>query len=97
MRVYLKRCETEKIEFSKVRYAIPSTALTNGNQFTLNKYGCETVDWIGYADALVLFFNDAETLQRGLKLLNETFERYKLEINISKTKTMILNFNKESG
>ena len=45
----------------------------------------------------MLFFNDAENLQRGLKLLNETFERYKLKINISKTKTMILNFIKESG
>ena len=67
MRVYLKRCETEKIEFTKVRYAIP---------------WCETVDWIGYADDLVLVFNDADNLQRGLNLLNETFERYKLNINI---------------
>ena len=75
MRVYLKRCETEKIEFCKVRYAIPSTALTNGSQFTLGKYGCETADWIGYADDLVLFFNDAENHQCGLNLLNETFER----------------------
>ena len=45
----------------------------------------------------VLFFNDAENLQRGLNLLDETFEQYKLKINVSKTKTMILNFIKESG
>ena len=38
-------------------------------------------------------FNSLYDLQNGLKLLNETFKRYNLTINETKTKTMILNYN----
>ena len=50
-----------------------------------------TVDWCGYADDLLLVFHDSESLQKGIKLLNETFKAWRLKINVSKTKTMILN------
>ena len=49
------------------------------------------MDWIGYADDLLLIFDDKDSLQRGLKILDSTFQRVHLKINVSKTKTMILN------
>ena len=52
----------------------------------------KTVDWSDYADDLELFFEDEDNLQKGLDLLDETFRRYHLSINITKTKTMIINY-----
>ena len=52
------------------------------------------MDWQGYADDLVLLFDDTKNLQLGLEILNTTFNDYHLEINITKTKTMIMNFMK---
>ena len=51
----------------------------------------QTIDWICYADDLVLAFNDPSNLWKALELLSTMFERYKLKLNISKAKTMILN------
>ena len=51
------------------------------------------MDWIGYADDLVLVFEDTDNLQKGLGTLNETFKRYHLTINVTKTKTMIFNYH----
>ena len=49
-----------------------------------------TIDW--NADDLELYFEDVMNLKKGLILLNDTFTRYHLQINISKTKTMIANY-----
>ena len=38
----------------------------------------------------IMFEND-EGLRKGLYLLNKVFERFGLKINMSKTKTMIIN------
>ena len=56
-----------------------------------HQVGTHDTDWVGYADDLNLLFEDNENLQRGLQALHETFFRYNLTINVSKTKTMILN------
>ena len=50
------------------------------------------MDWVGYADDLGLVFEDVENLQKGLEALDESFKRYHLMINVTKTKTMILNY-----
>ena len=50
-----------------------------------------TVDWCGYADDLLHVFDDVESLRKGIKLLDEVFNTWRLKINTSKTKTMILN------
>ena len=50
--------------------------------------------WVGYADDIVLVFETNAQLQAGLVTLNHTFKRFGLQINISKTKSMIFNFNK---
>ena len=49
------------------------------------------LDWCWYADDLVLSFDDKKSLQKGIAILDEVFTRYRLSINTSKTKSMILN------
>ena len=87
MRIYLEKCKTKGIKFLRLNFRIPRSATHSGR----TKVGKETSDWVGYADDLALTFEDTSNLQLGLSLLFETFKKYHLEINISKTKTMILN------
>ncbi|MEO2222612.1 MAG: reverse transcriptase family protein, partial [Candidatus Poseidoniia archaeon] len=93
MRVFVKTCKQSGIKFFTSSYSIPRTALTSKNRFQLGKYGDETIDWIGYADDLVLLFPDKQNLIKGLDILNTTLQRYQLQINFGKTKTMIMNFS----
>ena len=97
LRVFISKCSEKGIKFPKLKYLIPakaSTAQKDAN-LVLGQYGQISVDWIGYADDLVLIFDDIESLQRGLTLLDETFTRYQLSINVSKTKTMIFGHEGE--
>ena len=87
MRIYIDACNTKGIKFLKLKYNIPSSASSTGN----NAVGNFTIDWCGYADDLLLVFEDEDSLRKGVKLLDEIFTRYRLDINTSKTKTMILN------
>ena len=45
-------------------------------------------DWVGYADNLVLAFDDIENLRKGLELLNTTLEDFGMQLNIGKTKAI---------
>ena len=58
--------------------------------------GYHTIDWIGYADDLLIAFEDRKSLQNALDILNQTFSRFSLTINVSKTKSMIINHQVES-
>ena len=93
MRVYLKECDDNGIKFMKLSYCIPRAASKKSVKSPLGTYSEHTIDWLGYADDLALFFMDEKSLRRGLQLLNEVFIRYHLSINVTKTKTMVLNFN----
>ena len=42
-----------------------------------------------YADDIVLFANNPEELQEGLDLLSNHCKRWKLKINLAKTKIMV--------
>ena len=87
MRIYIEKCKQNGIKFLKLKYKIPEAASKSGRI----AIGEMTVDWCGYADDLLLVFDDSESLQKGINLLNETFNAWRLKINVSKTKTMILN------
>ena len=87
MRVFLDKCKKLKINFLKLKYRIPESASSTGR----TACGTVTIDWNGYADDLVLAFEDELSLANGILLLNETFKHYRLSINATKTKTMILN------
>lgn len=87
MRIYLDKCKDERIRFLQLKYKIPESASTTN----LTAAGDMTIDWSGYADDLMLFFEDEDSLRCGIDILAATFKRYRLSINHSKTKTMILN------
>ena len=87
MRLFLTRCDELGIKFLTLKYCIPESA-THMNR---SRVGYQKVDWVGYADDLVLSFETEVDLQRALGLLDDIFTRFSLAINISKTKTMVLN------
>ena len=93
MRIFIQECDKKNIRFIKTRYTIPRTASTSDDN-TLGSYGTNLLSWVGYADDIVLVFETNAQLQAGLVTLNHTFKRFGLQINISKTKSMIFNFNK---
>ena len=92
MRVYMDSCKKEGIKFITLKYRIRSTASLREERDSKTYRGEYEIDWSGYADYLELYFEDVINLQRGLILLNETFIRFHLQINASKTKTMIANY-----
>ena len=85
MRIYLDACKIKEVKFLQLKYEIPSSA---GQQ---PQWGEFTLDWCDYADDLQLAFEDEESLQTGIVILDEIFRKYRLNINTSKPKTMILN------
>lgn len=87
MRIFLTECKAKGIKFLRLKYNIPELASRTGK----SAIGNFIVDWCGYADDLLLVFDNEDSLRRGVKLLDDVFRRYRLNINISKTKTMILN------
>ena len=90
LRIFVLECKKKNIKFIKLKYLIPATAThKKAEMLTLGSYGQFDMDWIGYADDLVIVFEDISSLQRGLILLDEIFTRFQLSINTSKTKTMI--------
>ena len=86
MRIFLEKCKEEGIKFLKLKYHRKEASQNN-----VMSIGTVTMDWLGYADDLVLILETREDLQKALTLLDITLKRFKMEINVSKTKTMILN------
>ena len=93
MRIYMNLCKEKGINFLNLKYKIPQLASSTGK----TAMGKLTLDWCGYADDLLLVFDDIESLRQGIEILDETFRRYRLSINSSKTKTMILNQQYDNG
>ena len=71
---------------------MPSAATTREERYQRTDVGEHDVNWSGYADDLALIFSNKDNLQNGLNTLDETFGRFHLTINETKTKTMILNY-----
>ena len=87
MRIFHDKCKSYQVKFLDLKYRIPPTATPRKRMII----GTHTTDWIGYADDIVLIFEDTKNMQRAINLLTTTFSSYHLELNISKTKSMILN------
>ena len=87
MRIFMEECKQNGVKFLKLSYKIPQEASSTGR----TSQGSFDMDWCGYADDLVLVFDDEGSLRKGLRLLDQTFRRYRLKITTSKIKTMIFN------
>ena len=87
MRAFMDQCSKNKIHFLNFKYKIPSPACKQD----LEIVGTHQLDWIGYADDIVLTFENKTLLQKAIDELDATFTRFGFNINVSKTKTMIIN------
>ena len=59
-------CKEKGINFLNLKYKIPQLASSTGKTAML------TLDWCGYADDLLLVFDDIESLRQGIEILDET-------------------------
>ena len=62
MRAYLERYKHAGIKFLRLNYKIPATATTSNRIIA----GKQTINWLGYADDLVLVFENVNNLKLGL-------------------------------
>ena len=95
MRAVKDECKKQNIKFTKHSYLIPKPA--SSNQSILGKYGNFILDWVGFADDIVMMFEDINDLKNTINIINTIFSRFGLTINPSKTKTMLINFDKEES
>lgn len=93
MRAFVNECASKNIKFQKIKYRIRTSASTSRS----SRSGTLVLDWIGYADDLILFFEDVGSLREALAVLNDTFTRFNLKINPKKTETMILTYKFSDG
>ncbi|XP_066926666.1 group II intron-encoded protein LtrA-like [Clytia hemisphaerica] len=94
MRLFKEK--SNDINFFKHKYRINLKSLTRTQRYQIRNKNIQTsgqaeLPWIGYADDLVLFFTDKESLLSGSELLNHVFESFGLLVNKLKTETMVLN------
>ena len=82
-----RKCKDKNINCLRLNFKTPESASSTGKTTT----GDFVLDWCGYADDLVLSFDDEKSLQKVIANLDEVFTKYRLSINTSKTKSMILN------
>jgi hypothetical protein len=85
-------CDAKGIVFPKFYYKIPTAASSTNRSIV----GFNECDWIGYADDLAIVFKDKRSLEKGTTILNAVLRRFKLAINVGKTKTMIYNYKRPS-
>ena len=88
MRVFMDSCNEKDINFLDLRYRIPSYA----SKSERTRFGSQKLNWIGYADDIVLMFDSMKKLQNAINILNQTLRRFSLTINVSKTKSVIVNY-----
>ena len=80
MRSFLNECNDKGIEFTTFKYRIPESASKNQRE----SIGNIKTTWIGYADDLILLFENGIDLQRALTALNDKFAKFGLAINVQK-------------
>ena len=97
MRVFTEKCaKDENISFFEHKYSMNSRTISREQRLNmrhqkLKRNGISILPWCGYADDLILFMLDHESLQRATVLLDTIFNKFGLSINSLKTETMIIN------
>jgi len=83
MRVFMKICDKNDIDFLELLSTLPQNAQIEPDETQQQK--THRVPWIGYADDIVAFLMSIPGLQKCLDLLVQTFTRFSLKVNVSKT------------
>ena len=75
---------------------LPFSLFSNDIEVTFIQNGLEGLDidtfklfMLLYADNIVIFANSAEQLQESLNMLSDYCRKWKLTVNVSKTKVMV--------
>ena len=85
MRIFINACQKQNIRFLNLNYYIPSSVSRSNT--SRDTTGVQIVDWSGYADDLLLFFEDEQSLCNGsinrwnLRSIPTSNKRNKNEIN----------------
>ena len=97
MRLILEKShQNDDIKFFDHKYRINTSSLSRADRLStrkknINLLSLSILPWCGYADDLVLFLKDQESLQIATILLDNVFVKFGLSVNVQKTETMILN------
>ena len=97
MHVFINKCmKDNSICFFEHQYRINIRSISREERLNMRNdnikpWGISSLPWCGYADDLILFTLDINSLQKATNILDEVFSSYGLCINDAKTVTMILN------
>ena len=95
IRVWQAECLKRGLPTLGIQYVIPNEATNREQRAECNCHGTVEDCECGFADDTGIHSWNLETLQTSVQLLYDTFARFGLHINISKTETMIWNWNEE--
>jgi hypothetical protein len=90
---WVDRCAAEGLEKFELPFKIPENASENGEI----KTGFCQVQYLAYCDDLCIFSFNKIDLEKKLRLLNEVFGEFGLKMNMSKTETLIYNWELGKG
>ena len=97
MHVFINKCmKDNSICFFEHQYRINIRSISREERLNMRNdnikpWGISSLPWCGYADDLILFTLDINSLQKATNILDEVFFSYGLCIIDAKTITMILN------
>ena len=97
MRLILEKAHmNDDIKFFDHKYHISTSSLSRAERLSIrekniNLSSSSILPWCGYADDLVLFLKDQQSLQVATIVLDNVFVSFGLSVNVQKTETMILN------
>ena len=95
LRVYSDKKETAGVTGLNIAYDIPQEATNREQRSLAPASGNTSEDEAGYADDLGIFSWSLEELQICVNILVQVFSDFGLEVNSSKTETMIVNWREE--
>jgi hypothetical protein len=102
MRLILEKSHmNDDIKFFDHNYRINTSSVSRAERLYMRKKNISLsslsiLPWCGYADDLVLFLKDQQSLQITTSLLNNVFTSFGLSVNVQKTETMIFNHPADS-
>ena len=97
LRVFKNRCQdVGNVKGLDISYLIPNEATNREQRRKTAARGMYHHIEAGYADDLVLNSWSSEDLQYMFNLLHNVFQEFGLKVNMSKTETMVFNWQEES-
>ena len=86
MRLYEERAQAIGLHGVRLRYNIPAAATSREERSEHRSSGSLNLQWCAFADDIMLTYESADDLKRGLALLVEIFDEYDLHISEKRQK-----------